>query len=148
MDGRPPISRPDSSPVELHSNAPHLRIHAINIFVRDQDRSVRFYVDQLGFHLAFDALLQNGDRWIAVAPPDGSALLSLVAPSPESPDYKLIGRPTGIVFVTEDVITTYAEWCRRGVRFRFAPRLRRVKFSRKEAEPGQAGTAAAEPNRL
>ena len=148
MEGRPPTSRPNSSALELHSDAPHLRIHAINIFVRDQDRSVRFYVDQLGFHLAFDALLQNGDRWIAVAPPDGSALLSLVAPSPESPDYKLIGRATGIVFVAEDVVAKYAEWCRRGVRFRFAPRLRRVKFSHKDAEPGQAGTAAPASTRL
>jgi serine phosphatase RsbU (regulator of sigma subunit)/catechol 2,3-dioxygenase-like lactoylglutathione lyase family enzyme len=147
MDGRPPTSRPNSSAVELHSDAPHLRIHAINIFVRDQDRSVRFYVDQLGFDLAFDALLQNGDRWIAVAPPDGSALLSLVAPSPESPDYKLIGRPTGIVFVTEDVVAKYAEWCRRGVQFRFAPRLRRVKFSHKDAQPRPAG-AAPESTRL
>ena len=56
VTGRPPTSRPNWSPVELHSDAPHLRIHAINIFVRDQDRSVRFYVDQLGFGLAFGPL--------------------------------------------------------------------------------------------
>jgi serine phosphatase RsbU (regulator of sigma subunit) len=100
---------------------------------------VRFYVDQLGFDLAFDAQLQNGDRWVAVAPPDGSAVLSLVAPKPDSKQYSLIGRPTGIVLVTEDVIAKYAEWTRRGVRFRFAPRLRRVKFFRQTAEPGQSG---------
>jgi len=34
---------------------------------------LRFYVDQLGFDLAFDAKLQTGGRWVAVAPPDGSA---------------------------------------------------------------------------
>jgi serine phosphatase RsbU (regulator of sigma subunit)/catechol 2,3-dioxygenase-like lactoylglutathione lyase family enzyme len=124
---------------DLDSNALHLRIHAINIFVRDQDRSVRFYVDQLGFDLAFDAQLQNGDRWVAVAPPDGSAVLSLVAPKPDSKEYNLIGRQTGIVFVTEDVIAKYAEWSRRGVRFRYAPRLRRVKFFRQTGEPGQGG---------
>jgi serine phosphatase RsbU (regulator of sigma subunit)/catechol 2,3-dioxygenase-like lactoylglutathione lyase family enzyme len=115
---------------DLDSKALHLRIHAINIYVRDQDRSVGFYVDQLGFELAFDAQLQNGERWVAVAPPDGSAVLSLVAPKPDSKEYNLIGRPTGIVFVTEDVVAKYAEWTRRGVRFRFAPRLRRVKFVR------------------
>jgi serine phosphatase RsbU (regulator of sigma subunit)/catechol 2,3-dioxygenase-like lactoylglutathione lyase family enzyme len=117
------------------SKALHLSIHAINIFVRDQDRSVRFYVDQLGFDLAFDAQLQNGERWVAVAPPDGGAVLSLVAPKPDSKEYNLIGRPTGIVLVTEDVIAKYAEWTRRGVRFRYAPRLRRVKFSRQTDGP-------------
>jgi serine phosphatase RsbU (regulator of sigma subunit) len=124
---------------DLDLKALHLRIHAINIFVRDQDRSVRFYVDQLGFDLAFDAQLQNGDRWVAVAPPDGSAVLSLVAPKPDSKEYNLIGRPTGVVFVTEDVIAKYAEWSSRGVRFRYAPRLRRVRFFRQPDGPGQSG---------
>ncbi len=132
----------------MDATALHLRIHAINIFVRDQDRSLRFYVDQLGFDLAFDAQLQNGDRWIAVAPPDGSAMLSLVAPKPESRDYKLIGRPTGIVFVVEDVIAKYAEWRRRGVMFQFAPRLRRVRFSRRRRDTDQASNEATELNRM
>src|SRR5579872_7234671 len=70
--------------------APHLRIHCVNVFVRDQDRSLRFYLDQLGFHLAFDARLQSGDRWVAVSPPDGSAILALIAPKPSAQEYKLI----------------------------------------------------------
>jgi serine phosphatase RsbU (regulator of sigma subunit)/catechol 2,3-dioxygenase-like lactoylglutathione lyase family enzyme len=110
---------------------PYLGVHTINIFVQDQDRSLRFYVDQLGFDLAFDGQLQSGDRWVAVAPPDGSALLALVTAKPESENYKLIGRSTGVVFVTEDVIAKYGEWRRRGVRFQYAPRLRRVKYERR-----------------
>ena len=105
-----------------------LGLHAINIFVHDQDRSVQFYVGQLGFDLAFDARLQSGDRWVAVAPPDGTAVLALVAPPTDSREYKLIGRSTGIVFVTENVVAKYEEWRRRGVRFSFAPRLRRFKY--------------------
>jgi serine phosphatase RsbU (regulator of sigma subunit)/catechol 2,3-dioxygenase-like lactoylglutathione lyase family enzyme len=108
-----------------------LGLHAVNVFVRDQDRSLRFYVDQLGFHVAFDARLQSGERWVAVAPPDGTAVLTLVAPEPDSKEYKLIGRPTGIILVTEDVIAKYDEWRRRGVLFGFTPRLRRV---RRESE--------------
>jgi serine phosphatase RsbU (regulator of sigma subunit) len=104
-----------------------LGLHAVTVFVRDQDRSLRFYVDQLGFHVAFDARLQSGERWVAVAPPDGTAVLTLVAPDPDSREYKLIGRPTGVVLVTEDVIAKYYEWRRRGVLFGFTPRLRRVK---------------------
>lgn len=106
----------------------HLRVHAINVYVRDQEASLHFYLDRLGFDLAFDAVLQSGDRWLAVAPPDGSALLTLIAPKPASREYDLIGRPTGIVFVTEDVPAKYGEWRRRGVRFQYAPRLRRVKY--------------------
>ena len=117
------------------AHRPHLRVHAINIYVRDQDQSLRFYMDQLGFDLAFDAQLHSGDRWVAVAPPDGSALLTLIAPKPESREYKLIGRPTGVVFVTEDIPAKYAEWLRRGVRFQYAPRLRRVKYERQPAVP-------------
>ncbi|HEY1203118.1 MAG: SpoIIE family protein phosphatase [Bryobacteraceae bacterium] len=114
---------------------PHLRVHAVNIYVRDQDRSLRFYIDQLGFELAFDAQLPYGDRWVAVAPPDGSALLALIAPKPESRAYELIGRPTGIVFVTDDVLAKYAEWRERGVEFRYTPRLRRMKYERHSEAP-------------
>jgi serine phosphatase RsbU (regulator of sigma subunit)/catechol 2,3-dioxygenase-like lactoylglutathione lyase family enzyme len=107
---------------------PHLRIHSINIYVRDQDRSLRFYVDQLGFHLAYDAKLQSGERLVAVAPPDGQAVLSLVAPKPDSQDFKLIGRSTRLTLITEDVLAKYQEWSKRGVRFQHTPRLRRIKF--------------------
>src|SRR5260221_12825036 len=105
----------------------HLRVHAVNVFVRDQDRSLDFYLHQLGFGLAFDIRLQSGQRWVAVAPPDGTAVLNLIAPEPETDQFKLIGRPTGVVFVTEDVAAKYSEWRKRGVRFRHTPRLRRVK---------------------
>jgi len=111
---------------------PFLGIQAVSVYVRDQDQSLRFYVDQLGFNLAFDVRLQSGERWIAVAPPDGTAVLSLVAPRPDSRDYLLIGRPTGVVFVTEDVVAKFQEWRRRGVRFLFTPRLKRVRYERQE----------------
>jgi serine phosphatase RsbU (regulator of sigma subunit)/predicted enzyme related to lactoylglutathione lyase len=109
---------------------PHLRIHAVNIYVRDQDRSLRFYLDQLGFNLAFDAKFGSGGRWVAVAPPDGSAVLMLIAPKPGSQEYKLIGRATQVAFVTEDVLAKFHEWRKRGVRFGHPPRLRRFKYER------------------
>jgi serine phosphatase RsbU (regulator of sigma subunit)/catechol 2,3-dioxygenase-like lactoylglutathione lyase family enzyme len=113
----------------------HLRLHCVNVYVRDQDRSLRFYLDQLGFRLAFDARLQSGDRWVAVAPPDGSAILSLVVPKPKSQESKLIGRSTQIVFVTEDVAAKFQEWSKRGVRFQYTPRLRRIKYDPKTQAP-------------
>jgi len=126
----------EGSAFRLGRQRPHLRIHAINIFVRDQDRSLRFYLDQLGFELAFDARLQSGRRWVAVAPPDGTAVLTLIAPKPNSREYKLIGRSTEVVFVTEDVTAKFHEWRQRGVRFQQTPRLRRVKYERQPLIPG------------
>lgn len=118
----------------------HLSMHAVNVFVRDQDASLRFYVEQLGFDVAFDARLQSGDRWLAVSPPDGTAVLALVAPKEDSKEHELIGRFTGVVFVTENVTAQYTEWRKRGVPFQYAPRLRRVQYDR--PSPAHAGVAA------
>lgn len=117
-----------SGPSPFPGANPLLRIHCVNVFVRDQERSLRFYIDQLGFQLAFDTRQQSGERWVAVAPPDGTTLLALIAPQPESEQYSLIGRSTEVVFVTEDVIAKYHEWSRRGVRFSYTPRLKRIKY--------------------
>src|SRR5215510_8585538 len=127
----------------VYPERPFLGIHAINVFVRDQDQSLRFYVDQLGFNVAFDGRLQSGDRWVAVAPPDGSAVIALIAPPPDSEQYKLIGRPTGIVFVAENVIATFEDWRKRGVRFLKTPRLRRVQYARRTTVGSTEITAEA-----
>jgi phosphoserine phosphatase RsbU/P len=125
--GFPPGVTADDSTIRLDQRTPYLRLQSVTIFVRDLDRSLGFYVDQLGFHLIFDGYTKPGRRWVTVAPPDGTASLTLVAPESDSPQYQLIGRPTGISFVTEDVLAKYLEWTKRGVRFNFAPRLKRLK---------------------
>jgi len=95
----------------------YLCVHDIVVFVRDQDRSLRFYLDQLGFTLIVDHTLPNGQRWIEVAPPDGNTNLALVAPTPDQQAYKLIGGDRWIFFMTENVEAKYKEWSERGVRF-------------------------------
>jgi serine phosphatase RsbU (regulator of sigma subunit) len=106
----------------------YLGIHAVNIYVRDQEKSLRFYVDTLGFQIAFDGHRQSGQRVVAVTPPDGTAVLALIQPEPGSPQYQLIGRSTQVMLVTDDVPARYREWRGRGVRFRNTPRLRRVVY--------------------
>src|SRR5260370_4255810 len=118
----------DGSAVRLDRQDPYLRLQSVTIYVRDLDRSLGFYLDQLAFQLIFDARVQPDRRWVTVAPPDGTANLTLVAPEPGSEQYKLIGQPTHVTFVTEDVIVKYREWRKRGVRFQFAPRLNRLKY--------------------
>src|SRR5438552_7381093 len=122
---------------------PYLRVHAVNIYVKDQERSLRFYQETLGFRVAFDARVGSGHRLLAVAPPDGTAVLTLIQPEPDSPQCRLIGRATQVAFVTEDLPATYREWRRRGVRFRSTPRLRRVIYEQAGASPFQRTTVPA-----
>ncbi|MFL6351635.1 MAG: PP2C family protein-serine/threonine phosphatase [Bryobacteraceae bacterium] len=102
---------------------PYLRLSTVPIFVRDQSRSLQFYLDQLGFYLAFDTRLPSGDRWLTVTPPDGTANLALIAPAPGSEEYKLIGRSPQLVFLTDDVSAKFHEWRKRGVRFNKPPQV-------------------------
>src|SRR5437762_11563958 len=89
--------------MRLDGHDPYLRVLCVNVFVRDQDRSLRFYVDQLGFNLVVDESYESGGRWLAVAPPDGNTVLALITPKRKSDEYKLIGRSKHAVLVTEAV---------------------------------------------
>src|SRR5213594_4170991 len=122
---------------------PYLRVHAVNIYVKDQERSLRFFQETLGFRVAFDTRVGSGHRLLAVAPPDGTAVLTLIQPEPDSPQYRLIGRATQVVFVTEDLPATYREWRRRGVRFRSTPRLRRVVYEQAGFSPPDSASMPA-----
>ena len=102
---------------------PYLRLQQVTIFVRDQDRSKTFYMDQLGFSLAYEARLESGEHWVAVAPPDGTAMLALVTPEPDSEEYKLIGGQSQVAFLTEDINATFHAWSKRGVHFHHPPRI-------------------------
>jgi serine phosphatase RsbU (regulator of sigma subunit)/predicted enzyme related to lactoylglutathione lyase len=111
--------RPD---LRLDRQDPYFRLLNVTVFVRDQDRSIHFYVGGLGFSLVADYRIPNGDRWVAVAPPDGTGILALVTPKPDDEEYKLIGQARQIVFLTEDVGAKYRECCERGVTFRHPPK--------------------------
>src|SRR5438445_5392286 len=121
MSNSPPQNRLQRSDVRLDGQDPYLRLLCVNILVRDQDRSLRFYVDQLGFGLVVDENYESGGRWVAVAPPDGNTVLALVTPQRKSEEYKLIGRCRHAVLVTEDVMAKFDEWQKRGVRFHHPP---------------------------
>jgi catechol 2,3-dioxygenase-like lactoylglutathione lyase family enzyme len=94
----------------------HLRLHAVTLVVRDRARSVRFFVDALGFSLLSGPGAAGEPAWTAVMPPDGTALLALV----EDPDAAGRGG-SPIVLLTTDVHGCYDAWTARGVRFRQPP---------------------------
>jgi serine phosphatase RsbU (regulator of sigma subunit)/catechol 2,3-dioxygenase-like lactoylglutathione lyase family enzyme len=95
---------------------PHLRLHAVTLFVRDRARSVRFFVDALGFSVLSGPGADGEPPWTAVMPPDGTAILSLV----EDPDAAGRAAPP-IDLLTTDVPGCHEAWTARGVRFRQPP---------------------------
>ncbi len=62
-----------------------------------------------------------GHRWVAVAPPDGTALLALLTPQPDSELFNRIGQSKEVVFITEDVTAKFTQWSERGVHFHHPP---------------------------
>jgi len=118
---RRPKDPAEQPAIRLDRENPYLRVLCVNVYVRDQDKSLRFYVDQLGFGLIVDQSYESGDRWVAVAPPDGQAVLALVTPKRKSEEHKLIGKSRQTVFVTEDVVAKFDEWQARGVKFHHPP---------------------------
>jgi len=119
-------SRPDrgKSTADRHAAEPlqpSLRLNFATVWVRDQERSRQFFVDQLGFQVAVDAEVSGVGRWIITSPPAGLPGLALVVPVEGSTEAKRIGQNTGVAFLTEDVQALFDEWSKRGVRFVVPP---------------------------
>jgi serine phosphatase RsbU (regulator of sigma subunit)/predicted enzyme related to lactoylglutathione lyase len=118
--GIPHSFRHDGGP-RADSRNPYLRLHFVSVYVRDQERSKRFFLEQLDFNLVTDVHFESGNRWIEVAPPDGTAVLALVLPMPGFNEEGLVGHSGMITFITEDVEAKYREWSERGVQFSIPP---------------------------
>jgi catechol 2,3-dioxygenase-like lactoylglutathione lyase family enzyme len=73
----------------------------------DQDRSIDFYVEKLGFEKRTDTPFGNGYRWVEVYPPQGTTGLALAPPPPDRAGEG--GRETGIVLTTDDIDATHGE---------------------------------------
>jgi catechol 2,3-dioxygenase-like lactoylglutathione lyase family enzyme len=100
---------------------PYLRIFKSTVYVSDHERSLDFYVNRLGFSVVADVSLTYDGRWVAIAPPDGQAIIALVAPKPGTDKHRFIGRDTQIGFISEDINATYELWKKHGVRFHQPP---------------------------
>src|SRR6516164_7124595 len=94
-------AQPDPGDIARDAHAaefllPFLRLNFATVWVRDQERSRRFFVDQLGFQVAIDAEVPEVGRWIIVTPPTGLPGLALVVAREESMEAKRIGQHTGV----------------------------------------------------
>lgn len=98
-----------------------LRLNFVTVYVSDQERSKKFFLEQLGFRLMTDVKFPSGYRWIEVGPPDGTARLALVMRAPDFMDFVVPGQSSFITFMAEDVEARYRDWTERGVIFETAP---------------------------
>ena len=86
-------------------------IRTVAIPAADQDRSVAFFVEKLGFEKQMDAELSEGFRWIEVAAPGSPVSVAIVAAGDELP----AGVDTGIRFVSTDATAEHASMTEQGV---------------------------------
>jgi len=118
---QPTAFRYDGAGFRLAGDEPYLRLHFVTVYVSDQERSLRFFVDQLGFSVVSDVRFASGNRWVEVGPPDGTAILALARPLPGLNEDRFIGNSGMVTFLTENVEAKYREWSSRGVRFTIPP---------------------------
>ena len=111
MSGAASLSWTERSVLRLDREIPYLSLHVVLIFVRDQERSLRFYLDQLGFQVVVDRRFESGERWVEVAPPGGGTSLALV---PARGEYQP-GRMTGIALESADPRADHEEMSANGI---------------------------------
>jgi lactoylglutathione lyase len=74
-------------------------VRCVAVPVRDQDASLTFYVDRLGFEKRLDAPISDTTRWIEVAPPGAATSIALVS----GEDNPAPGVDTGVRFAVGEV---------------------------------------------
>jgi catechol 2,3-dioxygenase-like lactoylglutathione lyase family enzyme len=79
-------------------------VRTIGVNVRDQDTSLAFFTDTLGFETRLDAPISPGMRWIEVAPRGASTSIALNA----AHDAADVGTDTGIRFTVPDAAAEHA----------------------------------------
>jgi catechol 2,3-dioxygenase-like lactoylglutathione lyase family enzyme len=94
-----------------HTTTKICEVDAVAVPVSDQDRSVRFYTERLGFEVRLDVPMGDGGRWVQVAPQGGRVNVALVAAGDGAP----IGVDTGITFATADAEADHVKLAWAGV---------------------------------
>src|SRR5215831_10000070 len=125
------ILGPHAAALRAALSQPFLRLNFVTLWVRDQEKSRRFFVENLCFETIVDVPTPEGGRWVVVAPTAagwlpgttgaGSTGIALVVPPEGSAERQRIGQNTGASFLTEDARRVFEEWSRRGVSFPIPP---------------------------
>jgi lactoylglutathione lyase len=98
------------------------RVGTITVQVTDQDRALEYYTKKLGFEVRSNQPMGPNQRWIEVAPPGAQTRILLYKATPDAPGAASfeeatasIGKPTGMVLETDDIVATFAQLKANGV---------------------------------
>jgi lactoylglutathione lyase len=87
-------------------------VNCVVLYVHDQQKSLDFYLNQLGWEVRTDEVMSDGGRWIDVAPPSARTRVALV---PAPPGYTFPRTPSAhCTLSTDDVRATFRELDGRG----------------------------------
>src|ERR1700732_4602585 len=73
---------PHAAAIRAALSQPFLRLNFVTLWVRDQERSRRFFVEKLDFEAIVDVQTPEGGRWIVVAPPAAGWLTGTAGAGP------------------------------------------------------------------
>jgi catechol 2,3-dioxygenase-like lactoylglutathione lyase family enzyme len=90
----------------------------VSIPVTDQDRSLAFYTEKLGFAVATDQPFNDEQRWIELKIPGADTRVVLFTPDGHQ---NRIGTFQGVTFYSGDVQKSYDQLAARGVEFTGPP---------------------------
>ncbi len=96
------------------------RVGTVCIFVSDQDRAKKFYIEKLGFELRADEPLFPGakNRWLAVAPKGAATAVILYLPDENWQHYKqVVGQSQALTFEVSDMAKLHKDYTSKGVKF-------------------------------
>ena len=85
-------------------------IRTVAVPASDQESAVAFYVERLGFDKRMDAEIEEGFRWVEVAPPGARVSIAITA-VPDGAN----GIDTGIRLTTPDAAAEHASMRERGI---------------------------------
>jgi catechol 2,3-dioxygenase-like lactoylglutathione lyase family enzyme len=89
---------------------PITTVQVVSVPVSDPDQAKDFYVKVLGMELLQDMKMEEGMRWVQVAPKGSQASITLVTWFPSMP----AGSLKGLVLDTQDMEGTIADLATRG----------------------------------
>ncbi|HEY6718273.1 MAG TPA: VOC family protein [Reyranella sp.] len=102
------------------------RIALMTLVVDDYDAAISWYTGKLGFALVEDAALEDGKRWVVVAPRGAAGSGLLLAKAVNERQKQAMGSQAGgrvfLFLHTDDFRRDYAAYKERGVTFVEEPR--------------------------
>lgn len=101
-------------------------IAALTLLVREYDEAIEFFTRALGFTLIEDSPLDNGKRWVVVAPAGATGARLLLGRAANPQQQASVGNQSGgrvfLFLHTDNFSASYAHMQAQGVRFTEEPR--------------------------